>query len=170
MKLLPVYIVAAAVIFSAAGCEKEEPAPTVAPKRPEAAKPAERPEAAAPVPAEPVAVEKMRNPFQSYLAKERVRPARVKTPLEEYETASLKLMAVISNVADPVALIQTPDGKRYVVKRGDRVGVKEGRIVAISATSIVVQEEEVDEEGNVSRPMVTLALPKDEKGELPKSR
>lgn len=161
----------AAVGFAAAlnSCKgKEPPAPVLAQPVKVSAPPAPgeavTPEAKVPQP--PVET-KLRNPFMSFLAAKKTGPAeRVKTPLECCDTSIFRLMAVITgDNGKPLGLglIQTPEGKRYVVRTGDRVGLKEGRITGFTGRSLIVEELERDDEGNVaSRNKIELSLPKEE--------
>jgi Tfp pilus assembly protein PilP len=45
--------------------------------------------------------------------------------------------------------VQAPDGKRYVVRRGDSMGARDGRIIKINSKSIMVREHTRDEDGSI---------------------
>ncbi len=113
----------------------------------------------------------MRNPFRTYIVLKRpkiVDDGHIKTPLECCDINLFKVSVVISGIENPRALVLAPDGKRYAVKIGDRIGVKEGKIVEIEGKSIIVEEILRDEEGNVATTdRVELGLP-DKDGEKQK--
>ena len=112
----------------------------------------------------PVVREALRNPFQSYII-----PAgaigeeeRVRGPLECCEIGLFRLMAVISGVDNPRALIMAPDGKKYITKKGDLIGLKAGKIVKIAKSKVIVEEKFKDSsEGKVVREFVEIRLPSD---------
>ena len=81
-----------------------------------------------------------RNPFASYLAKQIEKPARERTPLECCDLMTFKVSAVVVSPTGNYALLQASDGKRYIVKKGDRIGLKDGSIVHIGKDVLVVEE------------------------------
>jgi len=97
---------------------------------------------------------KLRNPFQSHIVLMKAAPGtahKVRGPLECCEISAFKVMAAVVGVTDSegFALVQAPDGKRYVVRRGDVMGVNEGRVSKISAKGIVIREHMKDEDGKI---------------------
>jgi type IV pilus assembly protein PilP len=165
-----VYIVFLLVPFLLTSCGGEEPQePEVQIKQ--VAKPPEptdvveeEKEEAAP---EPVTfpAKKMRNPFQTFIVKKTpVGPTRIKGPLECCDIKLFKVMAVVSGIDEPRALVLAPDGKKYTVKQGDRMGTKDGKIIAIKDKSIIVKELVRDLVGNVvSTENVEISLPEGKK-------
>lgn len=147
-------------LFSCKGEQAEEVKEVEEEKKPEPVS-APVPEKALPqpLPVTPV-TEARRNPFVSYLALGGKREERPKTPLECCDVNMFRVMAVLSAADTPMALIQAPDGKNYTAKKGDRIGLKDGKIVTIEGRGIIVEEVETDEEGRViARPRVELTLP-----------
>lgn len=106
----------------------------------------------------------MRNPFQTFIVKKApVGPTRIKGPLECCDITLFKVLAVVSGIDNPRALVLAPDGKKYSVKAGDRIGIKEGKIIAIEGRGIIVKElRRVD--GKVTTEDVELSLPGDDVG------
>lgn len=101
-----------------------------------------------------------RNPFLSYLAEETKREERMKTPLECCDLSALKVLAVMVGIDEPLVLVQVPEGKTYTARKGDRIGVRDGRIVAVKEKGVIVEEVEKDAEGRVVfTQRVELALP-----------
>lgn len=102
-----------------------------------------------------------RNPFKSYLAEKAVDGnERVRTPLECCNLNSFKILALISGIENSRALVLSPDGKRYEVRKGDLIGAREGRIFRITAKGIIVDEFVKDEVSGVKvKTRVELRLP-----------
>ncbi len=92
-----------------------------------------------------------RNPFQSHilLMKGLEGPKKTKGPIECCDLTLFRLVAVVASPESSFALVQAPDGKRYVVKKGDLIGSREGRISSIEQRSITVREYNKDENGKV---------------------
>ncbi len=168
MKSIKRYVaVLTLLIFAVAGCGGEEPAAEkVEIKRPQKKRIVEQKQ---PQPAEKTEKEEeiditrlKRNPFLSYLAKVKVKrmEQRIKTPLECCEVGVFRLVAVVTGVKKPRAVVRAPDGKRYIIRKGDRIGIKDGRVVAITMDSVMVKEKIRDAEGNVvATETVKLTLP-----------
>lgn len=96
----------------------------------------------------------LRNPFQSHIILMKAAPgapAKIKGPLECCETNVFKLVAAAVGVRDSkgFALIQAPDGKRYVVRLGDAMGARDGKVIKINSKSITVREHTRDEDGSI---------------------
>ncbi|VAW36350.1 hypothetical protein MNBD_DELTA02-101 [hydrothermal vent metagenome] len=82
-----------------------------------------------------------RNPFKSYLAEAEVEgEKRVRTPLECCDLRSFKILGIISGIENARALVLSPDGKRHEVKTGDLIGTREGRVYAVTAKGLIVDE------------------------------
>lgn len=97
---------------------------------------------------------KYRNPFQSHILLMKAvpgAPQKIKGPLECCELAVFRVLASVVGVTDSegFALIQAPDGKRYVVRRGDVMGAREGKVIKIHSKGMVVREHTRDEDGKI---------------------
>ncbi len=92
-----------------------------------------------------------RNPFLSYIAirKGANRAVKVKGPLECCELNLFKLVAVVVSPDSSFALVESPGKKRYIVRRGDLLGARDGKITRINTRSITVREYERDTSGKV---------------------
>ncbi|MCR4286822.1 MAG: pilus assembly protein PilP [Deltaproteobacteria bacterium] len=166
------YIILAALVplfmFS---CKKEEPKEAEPEKKPAATSPA----AAAKPAAEPVQEAKeedepglRRNPFLSHIVLEAGvrKEKKVKGPLECCEAGSFKVIAVVTGLEKSSALVLAPDMKRYIVREGDILGVREGRIVKIDGKGITIREKMLDEDGKAATINdVELRMPSDKSGE-----
>lgn len=151
---LVIVIALALLPMFAASCKKAEE-----PQQPAIKKSAAKPEAA---PAEPVdraaepestADARVRNPFQSHLVvmKGVESPKKIKGPLECCELSTFRLIAVVAGVTEDegFGLVQGPDGKRYVIRRGDVLGTREGKVVRVTPRSLIVREVSRNEDGKI---------------------
>ncbi|MBI5233283.1 MAG: pilus assembly protein PilP [Deltaproteobacteria bacterium] len=103
-----------------------------------------------------------RNPFRSFIV-EKPPDDRIKGPLECCELNMFRLGAIITGVGEPRALILAPDGKRYIIRKGDIIGTKDGKVSEIGRDGIVVDEYERDFYGKPSAvSKVEIKLKKDE--------
>lgn len=165
-RTLKIAIAVIALPFLAASCNKADDAAEERIARPavkkESVKAAEAVEK--PVYKESGETPDLRNPFQSHLivARGGDSPVKVKGPLECCEVSSFKLLAVVVGSSDPegYALIQAPDTKRYVIRKGDALGTREGRVVKFTSKAVIVREVSRDDEGKVrSSEEIELSLP-----------
>lgn len=145
------------------------PRPPVATAPAPATAPAEPAADAAKKPAEPEwsysSVGK-RDPFRSLLADAKARGAlgvtQCPTPLGRYELEQMRLVAVITGLEDPVAMVQLPNGVGYAVRRGACIGKNGGSVAAIRSGEIVVAEWAIRADGTRDRTQTVLSLPKRE--------
>lgn len=107
-----------------------------------------------------------RDPFRSFLADARTRGAgsltQCPTPLGRYELEQLRLVAVVTGLEDPVAMVQLPTGVGYAVRRGACIGRNGGTVSAIRTGEIVVAEWAIRADGTRDRTQTVLSLPKRE--------
>lgn len=94
---------------------------------------------------------KRRNPFQSHIVilKGTEGPKKIRGPLECCELNQFRIIAVVISADGSYALVQAPDTKRYIVKHGDVMGAREGKVIGFDARGITVREYERDEAGKV---------------------
>jgi Tfp pilus assembly protein PilP len=97
---------------------------------------------------------KFRNPFQSHIILMKAvpgAPQKIRGPLECCELSVFRVLASVVGVSDSegFSLIQAPDGKRYVVRRGDVIGAREGKVIKIHSKGMVVREHTRDEDGKI---------------------
>jgi type IV pilus assembly protein PilP len=74
-------------------------------------------------------------------------PPACNGPLCGYELDQLKLSGVISGLANPVAVIESPQGKSYRVYRGSKVGRNGGVVKQVLRDALVVAEITQDGQG-----------------------
>lgn len=88
-------------------------------------------------------------------------PASCNEPLCHYELEQLKLSGVISGLANPVAVIEGPQGTSYQVHRGSKVGRNGGVVKQVLRGAIVVAEVTRDEQGRSYEYETILSVPSD---------
>jgi type IV pilus assembly protein PilP len=107
-----------------------------------------------------------RDPFRSFLSESRGSGAslvtRCATPLGRYELEQFKLVAVITGLEDPVAMVQAPNGTGYSVRRGSCIGKNGGSVAAVRTGEVVVAEWATRADGTRDRTQTVLSLPKRE--------
>lgn len=69
-------------------------------------------------------------------------------PLQRVGLTEMNLIAVVWGAYGYAAMIQTPDGSGYTVRRGTRIGPNNGVVSAVTEKGIVVQERFTDVYGS----------------------
>jgi type IV pilus assembly protein PilP len=159
--------IALALTLAACGNSKPAPARPPAPKPPAPTAAAE----AKDVPAEsslnysynPVG---KRDPFRSPEESGRNRPDVQLQPCSEplcaWDLDQLKLVAVVTGDANPIAMVEDPLGRGHVVHRNARMGRQGGRVTQILRDSVTVTEY-IPSEGKVIPNPVSIQLKEDNK-------
>jgi type IV pilus assembly protein PilP len=161
-------LVAAAVLLAACGSSPQGAPPPPAPVAPPPVTAAEPAAEQAKKRAEPEwsysSVGK-RDPFRSFLSEiERGQGSlttRCATPLGRFELEQLKLVAVVTGLEDPVAMVEAPTGVGYSVRRGACIGKNGGVVGAVRSGELVVSEWAVRADGTRDRTQTVLRLPKE---------
>lgn len=166
----PVLPLLFAVAILAAACgEKKSAAPKPAPSA--AAKPAAAAAAAPAAASSPdaeVAYSSVgkRDPFKSFLGDLRASAGavvtRCNTPLGRFELDQLRLVAVITGLADPLAMVEAPTGVGYSVHKGACIGKNGGVVAAIRTGEVVVTEWAMRADGTREKTETALRLPKEQ--------
>lgn len=88
----------------------------------------------------------------------RVKRRTPRTELEKFELDQIKVVATITGVANPVAMLEGPDGQGFVVRRGTTLGRNGGRITRIYSSGIVISEVTRDNAGKrlINRVMIRI--------------
>ncbi|HET8734815.1 MAG TPA: pilus assembly protein PilP [Anaeromyxobacteraceae bacterium] len=163
-RLLSAVLLAALV----AACGDSKPAaPAAAPAAaPKAAAPAAP--APAPAPEAEVAYSSVgkRDPFKSFLAGLRATTGavvtRCSTPLGRFELDQLRLVAVITGLADPMAMVEAPNGVGYSVRKGACIGKNGGVVTTIRTGEVIVTEWAMRADGTREKTETALRLPKEQ--------
>ena len=83
-------------------------------------------------------------------------------PLQRVGLTEMSLIAVVWGAYGYTAMVQTPDGNGYTVRRGTRIGPNNGVVSAITEKGIIVQERFTDVYGKKQeREYVKLLHPKE---------
>ncbi len=106
-----------------------------------------------------------RDPFRSFLAElqtsGRSLVTRCSTPLGRFELEQLKLVAVVTGLADPVAMVEAPNGVGYQVRRGVCIGKNGGVVNAVRTGEVLVSEWAIRADGTRDKTQTVLKLPKE---------
>jgi type IV pilus assembly protein PilP len=83
-------------------------------------------------------------------------------PLQRVNLTDMNLIAIIWGAYGYTAMVQTPDGNGYTVRKGTRVGPNAGVVSAVTEKGIIVQERFTDVYGRKQeREYVKLLHPKE---------
>lgn len=110
---------------------------------------------------------KYRNPFQSHIMLMRGvhSSKKIKGPLECCDFDQFRVVAVVTGPDSGFALVEGPGKKKYVVKRGDAMGPRDGKVVDVTNSGLVVREYVRDEDGKiVSSQDIEVKLPAKKRG------
>jgi type IV pilus assembly protein PilP len=103
-----------------------------------------------------------RDPFRSPDAEPAVQAALANAtctePLCRFDIDQLTLVAVVSGDANPVAMVQDPQGRGYFVRRNTRVGRQGGKVTQIMSDAVVITEYFTTPDGKTTANPVTLAI------------
>jgi len=104
-----------------------------------------------------------RDPFAPVLLD--LQPGRIDEnlpPLQRVALTELNLIAIVWGAYGYTAMVQTPEGNGYTVRRGTRVGQNNGVVSAVTERGIIVQERFTDVYGmKQEREYVKLLHPKE---------
>jgi type IV pilus assembly protein PilP len=79
-------------------------------------------------------------------------------PLQDFELASLKLIAIVWGELGRKAMLKAPNGRGYAVTENMQVGSHCGRVRRIDPHALFIEERRKDAEGNVSTEEVIIRL------------
>jgi len=100
------------------------------------------------------------SPVLSQLAPGQVDPTL--PPLQRVNLTDMNLIAIIWGAYGYTAMVQTPDGNGYTVRKGTRVGPNAGVVSAVTEKGMIVQERFTDVYGRKQeREYVKLLHPKE---------
>jgi len=104
-----------------------------------------------------------RDPFHSYLADAEVAATQISTrcptPLGRFEVDQLKLVAVVTGLDDPVAMVEGPNGVGYALRRGACIGRNGGVISTVRSGEVVISEWTIRADGSRDKTQTVLRLP-----------
>lgn len=92
-------------------------------------------------------------------------PTEALGPLERFDLAALKLVAIVRGGFGSKALVKTPDGKGHYVTVGTRMGVHGGRVSEIRHEALVIEEPYMTPENEIiSQPLILPLRRRDGEG------
>jgi type IV pilus assembly protein PilP len=103
-----------------------------------------------------------RDPFRNLFEVDDAQDTEELTELQKYELDQLKLVAVVSRIATPYAMVEDPSGKGHTLTRGTLIGKNWGQVAQIRPDCVVVREEYRDYTGRKVTNRTSLCLPKPE--------
>ena len=81
------------------------------------------------------------------------------TPLETVDIHSLKLIGIINKGSSgPVAMVELPDGKGYLIHIGMTIGLYDGIVKSIGDGMLIVEEDVIDVFGEAKKRTINLRL------------
>lgn len=106
-----------------------------------------------------------RDPFKSFLSEAesagQTIASRCATPLGRFEVDQLRLVAVVTGLDDPVAMVEAPNGVGYSLRRGACIGRNGGVITAVRGGEVVISEWTIRADGSRDKAQTVLRLPKE---------
>ena len=156
-----------ALAFATSCGEKKKPPPRAPEAPPVAVAAPAKPAAAVQEPAPEWAYTSSgkRDPFRSFLneldADGRTPVTRCATPLGRFEVDQLRLVAVVTGLDDPVAMVEAPNGVGYSLRRGACVGRNGGVVAAVRTGELVISEWAIRADGTRDKTQTILRLPKE---------
>ena len=102
-----------------------------------------------------------RDPFRSLFDQlQREEQSQQLTELQKFELDQLKLVAIVSRIATPYAMVEDPTSKGHTLTRGTLVGKNWGRVAQINPECVVIKEEYRDYTGRKVTNKSSMCLPK----------
>lgn len=81
------------------------------------------------------------------------------SPLERYEIGQLTLVGIVWDISEPRAMVEDATGLGYIVKVGTPIGTNDGKVKAIKATEVAIEEIYTDFYGERKSREVSMKLP-----------
>ena len=81
-------------------------------------------------------------------------------PLQRFAVDEFRLTGIVWAADKKIAMVETPEGKHYVLRRGTHIGINSGKVTKILSDSVIVLEEIKDFEGNINTERIILTLRK----------
>ncbi len=105
-----------------------------------------------------------RDPFKSLLLGLKEKKSGGPTPLQQIGLGELRVIGIMWEMQGYLAMIETPDGKGFLIKEGTLVGPDGGVVQRITENSIIVEEVYTDYYGKKRSKNTVLRLHAKEEG------
>ncbi len=83
------------------------------------------------------------------------------SPLERFSTEEFRLSGIVIAGNQRIAMVETPEGKRYMLRKNTRIGINGGTVIKILTDRVIVLERVKDFDGNINTERIVLTLRKD---------
>ena len=102
-----------------------------------------------------------RDPFRSLFDQlQREEGSEKLRELQKFELDQLKLVAIVSRIATPYAMVEDPNNKGHTLTRGTLIGKNWGRVAQINPECVIIKEEYRDYTGRKVTNRTSMCLPK----------
>jgi len=113
------------------------------------------------------------NPFQPFLRQapsseeEEAENRASLSPLERISPSQLHLKGILSSGSSisATALVELPNGKAYLLRKGTRIGTEGARVESIKRDRVIIREYFIDVMGEKKSKQTVLKLPQGEENE-----
>lgn len=107
-----------------------------------------------------------RDPFRSIIASSGKSKKMVMSlpPLQRLSLSELRLIGIVWGGFGFGAIVQTPDGKGYTLRKGTRVGINSGIVRRITQEEVVIRETATDIFGETKTSTIVMKLHPQEEG------
>jgi type IV pilus assembly protein PilP len=102
-----------------------------------------------------------RSPVEDLQQRSESGTAACSEPLCQWELDQLKLVAVVTGDANPIAMVEDPQTRGYIIRRGSKVGKQGGQVTQILRDSLTVTEYFQSPDGKRTPNAVTMRLKED---------
>ena len=110
-----------------------------------------------------------RDPFKPFISKATVGKGKIRgerlVPLQRYNFSQLKLIGIIWRNDKNMAMVEDPEGRGYVVKKGTLIGENNGRVTNILKDRVIIEEVYRNNSGKIKTRTASLKLHNAEGGE-----
>jgi type IV pilus assembly protein PilP len=82
------------------------------------------------------------------------------TPLQKIDLDQLRLIGLIIGKGEPRAMVLSPDGKSFILKKGVKIGRNNGVVYDITTEAVLIEERYLDFVGDTKKRIQKIKLPK----------
>ena len=110
------------------------------------------------------------NPFEPFIRRapgtqeRNTSQSRTLTPLERVSPSQLNLEGILNQggiTGENSALVELPDGKGYILRKGMRIGTEGAHVLRIEDNKVIIQQKYIDRMGEEKSRETVLKLPQD---------
>ncbi|KAF0123632.1 MAG: type IV pilus assembly protein PilP [bacterium] len=110
-----------------------------------------------------------RDPFKPFISKATAGKGKIRgerlVPLQRYNFSQLKLIGIIWRNDKNMAMVEDPEGRGYVLKKGTLIGENNGRVINILKDRVIIEEVYRNNSGKIKTRTASLKLHNAEGGE-----